>query len=150
MHKVPVSGRITLVPRGDLLHTRQASPGLLLNFYTTGTGSSVFATSIHTERNGEVCDGPTVRPAGWDPEGPLSKRTPLLPDQPRPRQAPPKPATTPSKARRRIFVLICISIVAADFGALLSYAPQLEILESLICEDLNLEPGPLQVSARAR
>lgn len=91
----------------------------------------MFATSIHTERNGEVCDGPTVRPAGWDPEGPLSERTPLLPDQPRPRQAPPKPATTPSKARRRIFVLICISIVAADFGALLSYAPQLEILEEL-------------------
>jgi MFS family permease len=39
-----------------------------------------------------------------------------------------------NKARRSILILICISIVAADFGFLLSYAPQIQILESLICE----------------
>ncbi|KAM7187475.1 MFS general substrate transporter [Rhypophila sp. PSN 637] len=37
--------------------------------------------------------------------------------------------------RTRLLILICISIVAADFAILLSKAPQLSILQSLVCED---------------
>ncbi|KAK4215430.1 major facilitator superfamily domain-containing protein [Rhypophila decipiens] len=46
--------------------------------------------------------------------------------------------STPSintRRRTRLLILICISIVAADFAILLSKAPQLSILESQVCED---------------
>ncbi|KAJ5158044.1 Major facilitator superfamily domain general substrate transporter, partial [Penicillium coprophilum] len=34
---------------------------------------------------------------------------------------------------RRLLILVCISVVAADFGNYLGYAPHIEILESIIC-----------------
>ncbi|KAJ5488421.1 Major facilitator superfamily domain general substrate transporter [Penicillium expansum] len=34
---------------------------------------------------------------------------------------------------RRLLLLVCLSVVAADFGNYLGYAPHIEILESIIC-----------------
>ncbi|OQE40915.1 hypothetical protein PENCOP_c005G08124 [Penicillium coprophilum] len=34
---------------------------------------------------------------------------------------------------RRLLLLVCVSVVAADFGNYLGYAPHIEILESIIC-----------------
>jgi hypothetical protein len=72
---------------------------------------------------------------GEDPE----RRPLLLPNQPVTAAAL-DPTSTSARAqearRRRILIIICKSIVAANFAILLSYAPQLAILESLICRDL--------------
>ncbi|KAJ5970202.1 Major facilitator superfamily domain general substrate transporter [Penicillium vulpinum] len=35
--------------------------------------------------------------------------------------------------RRRLLLLVCLTVVAADFGNYLGYAPHIEILESIIC-----------------
>ncbi|KAJ5188096.1 Major facilitator superfamily domain general substrate transporter [Penicillium cf. griseofulvum] len=35
--------------------------------------------------------------------------------------------------RRHLLLLVCLSVVAADFGNYLGYAPHIEILESIIC-----------------
>jgi hypothetical protein len=37
----------------------------------------------------------------------------------------------------RILILLCITIVAIDFGAYLSVAPQMSIFESIICRRLH-------------
>ncbi|KAH7016860.1 MFS transporter [Ilyonectria destructans] len=37
---------------------------------------------------------------------------------------------------RYLLILVCMSIVAADFGNSLGYAPQLEIFESILCKQL--------------
>ncbi|KAK0715233.1 hypothetical protein B0H67DRAFT_645010 [Lasiosphaeris hirsuta] len=72
-----------------------------------------------------------------------AERRPLLPptsSQPTPVPVPEPTSTSANahKARRQtILILICMSIVAADFAIFLSYAPQLAILESLICRDLR-------------
>lgn len=39
--------------------------------------------------------------------------------------------------RTRILILLCVSIVAADFGNYLAYAPQLAIFESIICQQYH-------------
>ncbi|KAJ5160144.1 uncharacterized protein N7482_007148 [Penicillium canariense] len=38
-----------------------------------------------------------------------------------------------SLLRHRLLLLVCLSIIAADFGNYLGYAPHIEILESIIC-----------------
>ncbi|KAK5989003.1 Efflux pump ustT [Cladobotryum mycophilum] len=38
---------------------------------------------------------------------------------------------------QRLLLLVCVSIVAIDFGSYLSYAPQIEIFESIICRRLH-------------
>lgn len=48
--------------------------------------------------------------------------------------------------RQRILVLLSLSIVAVDFGNGLSYAPQLSILEQIICQHLHMHPAALLAS----
>lgn len=38
------------------------------------------------------------------------------------------------KSHRYLLAVICVSVVAADFGNALSFAPQMKIFESLICK----------------
>ncbi|KAJ5157218.1 uncharacterized protein N7482_008318 [Penicillium canariense] len=42
-----------------------------------------------------------------------------------------------SHAQLRLLILVCISIVAADFGSSLTLAPQISIFESLICRRIG-------------
>ena len=42
-----------------------------------------------------------------------------------------------SPAHQRLLILVCISIVAADFGNCLTLAPQISIFESLICHRIG-------------
>jgi MFS family permease len=42
-----------------------------------------------------------------------------------------------SQYRQRVLILVCISIVAADFGSYMAYAPQIAVFESLICRQHN-------------
>lgn len=45
--------------------------------------------------------------------------------------------TSLSYAHLRLLILVCISIVAADFGNSLTLAPQISIFESLICRRIG-------------
>ncbi|KAL2810757.1 hypothetical protein BJX63DRAFT_303957 [Aspergillus granulosus] len=42
-----------------------------------------------------------------------------------------------SPAQRRLILLVCASVVAADFGSALALAPQISIFESLICRRMG-------------
>lgn len=44
------------------------------------------------------------------------------------------PKTPWYKSARYLLAVICVSVVAADFGNALSFAPQMKIFESLICK----------------
>ncbi|CAI7613203.1 unnamed protein product [Penicillium glandicola] len=42
-----------------------------------------------------------------------------------------------SVLRHRILVIVCLVVIAADFGSYLGYAPHIEILESIICRQIQ-------------
>ncbi|KAL2829492.1 major facilitator superfamily domain-containing protein [Aspergillus cavernicola] len=68
------------------------------------------------------------------PEDP--EREPLLGERSSPaaRDASPNPL---SRHHRRLLLLVCATIVAADFGSALALAPQISIFESLICRRIG-------------
>lgn len=68
---------------------------------------------------------PSARP----PEEP-DERAPLLGGHESSHGDYPKITSFP---RRRLLLLVCLTVVAADFGNYLGYAPHIEILESIIC-----------------
>lgn len=66
--------------------------------------------------------------------GDIDARTPLLSEQHT------SHVTSDSGKPRfqlRVLLLVCVSIVAADFGNFLSYAPSIAIYEALICRHLR-------------
>ncbi|OGE54468.1 hypothetical protein PENARI_c006G08958 [Penicillium arizonense] len=73
---------------------------------------------------------PARKPSASSPPEELDERAPLLGALEAGRDNQPKITSLP---RRRLLLLVCLSVVAADFGNYLGYAPHIGILESIIC-----------------
>src|SRR5438045_3093942 len=80
---------------------------------------------------------PSQRPSQPLPPPPeYSETTPLLADA----EGVPASEQAPTHGARRaqwVLILVCVVIVAIDFGSYLSIAPQIEIFESIICQRLH-------------
>lgn len=60
-----------------------------------------------------------------------------------------RPKLPDGLARLRVLLLLCSSVVAADFGYSLAYAPQLSISESIICNQYHHRGGGISHAIQA-